>query len=298
MAHMSQISSSSIGKRLHDLRQEHGFSQQQIADALGIPRQSVSLVEKGERDLTALELAAFTDLLQISYDDVLSPPTIDPKEEVAEETVVFDPKKLRNLLLLLLQKVGGKPNVGETVLYKLLYFCDFDHFERTGKSITGLTYRRLQFGPVPQRNQFDSVVETMERHGELEKMAREYHGKMQVRYIAHVDAHPEVFDEPELKTIHHVLLRMSDMSATEIAEFVHGDVPWAATKQNAAIDYDLASMRTEPYAVVTDEEVLSAFEQAAADDSEALLEPTTKEEYDYYMSLPDLPDDPKKSTLR
>ena len=32
----------------------------------------------------------------------------------------------------MIEKCGGKPNLGETVLYKLLYFIDFDNFEITG----------------------------------------------------------------------------------------------------------------------------------------------------------------------
>ena len=36
-------------------------------------------------------------------------------------------KKFENVLLYILEKCAGKPNVGETVLYKLLYFSDFNY---------------------------------------------------------------------------------------------------------------------------------------------------------------------------
>ena len=47
----------------------------------------------------------------------------------------FDPKKLKNVILYILEKCAGKPNVGETVLYKLLYFIDFDNFEINNQGV-------------------------------------------------------------------------------------------------------------------------------------------------------------------
>jgi hypothetical protein len=39
-------------------------------------------------------------------------------------------KNFKEALLYILNKVGSKPNVGETVIYKLLYFVDFDYYEK------------------------------------------------------------------------------------------------------------------------------------------------------------------------
>lgn len=35
-------------------------------------------------------------------------------------------EKYKNLILYLCQKCANKNNFGKTLLYKLLYFCDFD----------------------------------------------------------------------------------------------------------------------------------------------------------------------------
>ncbi len=43
-------------------------------------------------------------------------------------------------LLYVLNKVGCKYNVGETVLYKLLYFIDFDFYEKYEEQLIGATY--------------------------------------------------------------------------------------------------------------------------------------------------------------
>jgi hypothetical protein len=52
-------------------------------------------------------------------------------------------EKFKELLLYILYEVGMKPNIGKTVLYKLLYFCDFNFYELYGKSITGMQYIKL-----------------------------------------------------------------------------------------------------------------------------------------------------------
>lgn len=40
-------------------------------------------------------------------------------------------------------------NCGVTKLFKLLYFLDFEHFKKTGRSVTGLEYSAWKMGPVP-----------------------------------------------------------------------------------------------------------------------------------------------------
>ncbi|MBU2213018.1 helix-turn-helix domain-containing protein [Patescibacteria group bacterium] len=50
------ISTKSLGQRIRKLRTDRSLSQDDLAKALGLHRQSVSLLEKGERDLTATEL--------------------------------------------------------------------------------------------------------------------------------------------------------------------------------------------------------------------------------------------------
>jgi uncharacterized phage-associated protein len=38
---------------------------------------------------------------------------------------------------------------GKTKLFKLLYFLDFEHFQVSGRSVTGMTYNAWPLGPVP-----------------------------------------------------------------------------------------------------------------------------------------------------
>ncbi|MBU2213016.1 DUF4065 domain-containing protein [Patescibacteria group bacterium] len=285
---MTGISTKSLGQRIRKLRTDRSLSQDDLAKALGLHRQSVSLLEKGERDLTATELDELARFLQVSYDDILAPEVKEPVKGSTNKGIRFQPEKLKQLLLFILEEVGGRPNVGETVLYKLLYFCDFNHFEKTGKPITGMTYRRLQFGPVPQLNQFSAVVEKMLGKKQIQKLEHEYFGKPQMRYISLCDPDRDALSDGEIATIREVTEKLGRMSATQIEEYVHGDAPWEVTEHQAPIAYELVHWRTEPYALYTEEEVLSMMQDAAVADSEKHLDPLSQEEIEYYENLLDL----------
>ena len=57
--------------------------------------------------------------------------------------------KFKEVLLYIIKKVGAKPNVGEAVLCKLLYFIDFDYYEKFEEQLIGAIYIRNHFGPTP-----------------------------------------------------------------------------------------------------------------------------------------------------
>src|SRR3989344_9211874 len=57
-------------------------------------------------------------------------------------------KKYQNAVLYLCQKLKGEVR-GKKKLAKLLYFADFDLYEKIQKSITGDVYYALPMGPVP-----------------------------------------------------------------------------------------------------------------------------------------------------
>jgi len=287
---MTPLSRKFLGDRIRALRTERKLSQEDIARALGIHRQSVSLLEQGKRDLTALELDELARFFQSPYEEILgdSPQKLKELKRGSKKERRLEPQKLRNLLLYILEKVGGRPNIGETVLYKLLYFCDFDHYEKTGKSITSLTYRKLQFGPVPRQSQFNPVIEDMLEHEEMRKFPQPYHGKQQIRYVALTEPDVRLFTSEELRTIDSVLGRLGHMNAVEIEEYVHGDVPWAATEHQKPMDYELVHWRSDPYSMVTEEEKDRLAEAAQCEDLAKHLEPLSFEEAQYYESLPDL----------
>ena len=64
---------------------------------------------------------------------------------------------------------------GATKLFKLLYFLDMLHFRETGRSVTGLTYTALPWGPVPLRllNELDGPPPDLAETFEIRRPAKE-----------------------------------------------------------------------------------------------------------------------------
>ncbi|HOW31145.1 MAG TPA: Panacea domain-containing protein, partial [Bacteroidales bacterium] len=155
--------------------------------------------------------------------------------------------KFKNVLLYILERCAGKPNIGETVLNKLLYFCDFNFYELYEEHLTGARYKKLSFGPVPQKS--DAIINQMIEGGQLDRIKTEYHGFPQTRYIPLEKADLRQLSAAEMTVIDNVIRLMSDWNANKISEYSHKDMPWLATKDGDYISYNLAFYRELPYSV-------------------------------------------------
>lgn len=275
------ISQKKLGNKIKIWRDERGVSQDDLAKIVGLSRVAVSEVERGNRGVDAIELAKIAGFFNVSTDALLS----DDKPSdffIVENNFKFAPTKLKNTILYILEKCGGKPNLGETVLYKLLYFIDFDYFEMTGQSITGLNYVNRQFGPVPATMEYCGAVEEMQGSNELKIFSQEYFGLTQKRYVALTNYEEGSLTLREINVIDSVICRLSDMNARKIEDYVHEDAPWKLTKESEIIPYCLAYDRKAPYAQVDHD---ADMQNAAGSDTLKHLGEQSKEDYDYYMSL-------------
>ncbi len=253
----AQLTPQQFGKRLAELRKLKGFSQENMAKLLAIPRSSVAQMELGNRNVTALELIKWSEVLGFSIDrfvakeykaervcEVVSEP--DPEyQETRTSNPVLNKDKFANVILYLLERCGGKPNLGETVLYKLLYFSDFNFYEIYEEHLTGSLYRKLPFGPVPQN--IESQIGQMLANNRLQRIKTTFRGFPQTRYIPLVKPDLTKMSAAEKDVIDKVIERFSDWSASAISEYSHLDIPWKATEEGDIIDYELAFYRESPF---------------------------------------------------
>lgn len=61
-----------LGKKLKELREQIGFSQEFVAKELGITRQAIINIESGKRKIDSFELFKIADLYNISATDLIS----------------------------------------------------------------------------------------------------------------------------------------------------------------------------------------------------------------------------------
>ena len=281
---MARIDRQKLGGALKKLRGVKGISQDQLATALNIPRPSVTQIEKGVRDLSVNELNAILRIFQISYDELIGLVSSNSKnKDLRKMKVKFYEEKFKQLLLYILRKCGSKANVGETVLYKLLYFCDFDFFELNEKPLTGMPYRRLQYGPVPDQSTYNPIIQKMIATGAIQRVSWPYIGEtIQTKYVAFIEPDVSVFSPEAINTIDRVINRLSDMSARQIEDHAHHDYPWQAHEDGEIIDYGNVFCREGEFA---QRDYEAAMLQAGANDTFGSLPALTKEEYEYYINL-------------
>ena len=166
---------------------------------------------------------------------------------MTNEKVLFDKGKFKQVLNYIIFKAGARNNVGKTVLYKMMYFSDFDFYELNEKSITGEVYVKLEHGPGPSH--FDSVVKELENEGKVKETSSTYCGFPQKKVIPVCEPELDKLNGEEIKVIDKVINRLASMSAIQVSEYSHKDLPWKATEKGKNIKYQLVFYRDKEYAV-------------------------------------------------
>jgi transcriptional regulator with XRE-family HTH domain len=236
-----------------------GLSQYDLAKNIEISRPSLAQIEIGNRSVNIIEMQKLSMFLGFSLDDFLSDDFLTnqeiedktkEKQHISKERIsipTLNLKKFKNVLLYILEKCAGKPNVGETVLYKLLYFSDFNYYELYEEHLTGAKYRKLPYGPVPQK--LNTIIQQMIEAGKLKRVKTDYHGYPQTRYLPMEKANLTELKASEKEVIDRVIEQMSDWSASSISNYSHKDMPWLASKEGEEINYELAFYRDAPFSV-------------------------------------------------
>jgi Predicted transcriptional regulators len=245
-----------------DLREKNGFTQEEIAQKIGVSRPTYMQIEKGEKDLEIEQAKKMAALFGLEFCDF-----IDKKEpakyavditgkkgkEKEPEIRISVPRenveKFKNVLLYILKKVGLKPNVGQTVVYKLLYFIDFDYYEKFEEQLIGAKYIKNHFGPTPVM--FAKVVEEMKKDNLIDEAKSKFFDREQKKYIANPEIDPDLsmLSAQEIKHIDEELERLADFTGKELSDLSHKDVPWLTAEDGKVIDYESVFYRTDDTSV-------------------------------------------------
>lgn len=244
-------------KNLRQLRKQHGLSQEDLARVLDISRPTYLLIEKGTRELTVSEAQKLAGIYGMTLEEFVA-------EKQKKTTVTIPAKvlhdgkpsyrisapqknlnKLREVLLYILEKVGAKKNIGETALYKILYFIDFDFYEKFEEQLIGATYIKNHYGPTPV--EFSSVVKEMQSKKEILLVKSKYFDYDQKKYLPLRKPNLSVLTALEKEHIDWELQRLSDMNGSELREYSHGDIPWKIYKHGEQLSYECVFYRDTVY---------------------------------------------------
>lgn len=157
--------------------------------------------------------------------------------------VKINEKKYKNVILFFAKKVQNG-TLGKLKMMKLLYFLDFDFFEKYGKSVTGDSYLRFENGPIPQMA--EKILKEMNGKDikiTKRKIADGYNDQQHIEALKDFDMN--LFTKEELVMLEEVANKWEKFSGSEIKTATHGEAPWIATEPNNIIDYNLAYYRNK-----------------------------------------------------
>jgi DNA-binding XRE family transcriptional regulator len=250
-----------LAKLIKGLREKNGFSQEYVAKHLGLSRPTYIQIEQGKRELNLSEARKLAALFGIKVEQLLESYISYPKVIFEKAEPYQNPnapqiriimsranvKKFKEVLLYVLSKIGARPNIGETALYKILYFIDFDYYEKYEEQLTGARYLRNHFGPTPI--EFEKIIEEMERDKEIVRIKNKYFQYDQKKYLPLREPNLNILSAREIKHIDEVLARLADKNAKELTDYAHTDIPWLVHKDGEIISYESVFYRDVEHSV-------------------------------------------------
>ncbi len=212
-------------KFIKELRQKKGLSQAEIAEKIGLSRSSYITFEQGKIELSLSAAIKLTDIFGISLEEMKS--GLKPNYAKYKQMI---------LAFLRFNDMDGK--ITKTKLAKLLYLADFSWFYKNLESMSGMSYRKIQLGPVPD-NYFRAIEELYEE-GFINIDCATKDGAFLISQSrsGEQDKLPEL-NVAEKKLIKNISIKWKDKRTQDIVKFTHDQLPYLICDDNEIIPYGL-----------------------------------------------------------
>ncbi|MFH0956123.1 MAG: Panacea domain-containing protein [Candidatus Falkowbacteria bacterium] len=150
-------------------------------------------------------------------------------------------KKYKEVILYLVEKLGGEIK-GKKKLAKLLYFVDFDFYEKFQKSLTGDVYKALPMGPFPitMETVLTDMVKKKQITIKFEKQRADYNP---TEIYKAKEKMAGSFSGEEQKILDRVILKYGHLSGKQLEDLSHAEAPYIGTAPNQEIAFELAFYR-------------------------------------------------------
>lgn len=221
---------------IKQLRIKKGLSQSEVAQKMGMPRTSYVSFEQGKRDLSLAEAAQLADIFGISLEDI-------------ERGIMPNYEKYKEIILAFLRfVVSADGKVPKTKLAKLVYLADFSWFYKNLKSMSGMQYRKIQYGPVP--DSYFRAIDELEESGKIVIDRKTREGKEMLligESKSNVNEKMSMLSKGELLAIENISKKWKDKKTNEIVNFTHNQLPYLISRDNEIIPYELITQEDPEY---------------------------------------------------
>jgi hypothetical protein len=158
------------------------------------------------------------------------------EDSMTARTITYDDRKFSELLLHVAEESLTDPNFGKTKLNKILYFSDFLAFGIFGTPITGATYQRRPYGPVPK--QITRARQSLIDSGDARIVTAERFGRPQSRLVANRPPNLSLFTNEEKTLIDDVIADLWNRNGSEVSELSHRALGWKIACDLEEIPYE------------------------------------------------------------
>lgn len=136
---------------------------------------------------------------------------------------LFKKDKTLNAVLYIASQMGGVVDMHK--LSKTLYFADSRHLSKYGRSITGDTYIRMKYGPVP--SQTDDILKAVRGDSFFSFAADEFRPYFHFvnDYTIALDKKPDMdwLSDSDVECLDAAIELCKDKSFKDLTEFSHGE---------------------------------------------------------------------------
>lgn len=186
----------------------------------------MSFVEASKSEMSELEYLRIKKKVEAAEGDYKQ--SVQPSEYTGFRSMSLD--KIANIVQLIIANIGS---TFVTKMNKLLFYADFIHYKKHGYGITGITYKALPFGPVPEHW---GILYSSLPGIDMEEFVYPS-GQSGIKLEATTTGE-NVLSESELSTIEAVCEYFGKMNAGEISQTSHLEKGWIENMDNrSAISY-------------------------------------------------------------
>jgi len=149
--------------------------------------------------------------------------------------------RYRELIKYVAAQSINDPFFGRTKLNKILFFCDFLAYRDLGKSISGDTYVKQPYGPVPTHIEkvFKQLIDTREMAVSVGVLG----AYVQNKPVALKTADLGLFTPQEISLIDHIIVNLWNSTAKDVSDLSHEFVGWSLAGMGEVIPYETVLLK-------------------------------------------------------
>ncbi len=143
----------------------------------------------------------------------------------------FNKEKVYNMIIYFADNT-----ILKTKLLKEMFYADFLFYKENCKSITGLEYCKLPFGPVPDR--FETILLNEYQEGMIDYKPVITSSKEYYEIAAKKKFNKDLFTKEELDVLAKIKKYFKDYNVKKIVDYSHKEKAYTDTNDCAKISYD------------------------------------------------------------